>query len=52
MAEVIEIIDDNNCKKTNHIVKFEFKYQNIEKLTSKSIVCKNINLLINVHFFT
>ena len=26
MAEVIEIVDDNDCKKTNDIMKFEFKH--------------------------
>ena len=26
IAEVIEIVDDNDCKKTNDIMKFEFKH--------------------------
>ena len=30
MAEVIEIVDDNDCKKTSDIMKFEFKNQNLK----------------------
>ena len=31
IAEVIEIADDNDYKKTSNIVKFEFKHQKFEK---------------------
>ena len=31
MVEVIEITDDNDCKKTSDIAKFEFKHQKFEK---------------------
>ena len=31
MAEVIEIVDDNDCKKTSNIAKFEFKHKKFEK---------------------
>ena len=31
MAEVIEIVDDNDCKKTKDVVKFEFRHQKNKK---------------------
>ena len=44
--------DDNNCKKTSNITKFEFKHQKFETWNSKSIVCKNTHLFVNTHLFS